>query len=139
MLKWRIKREVGWDELGEWKYLIEVHGHLVERLKEKFDQMEIREVTPIGRLKVPAGSQDNPTTLHPSEPMSSHHDPCGFPTSEVSGSGEPGTQVNPPHSKRELQAQWGSQEGSRDGVNLNHSPSTSTLVGTQCTGHLHPP
>lgn len=60
---WRAKRTVEWDELAELKYLIVVHGQSVERLREKLDHLEIREVNPVGRLEALAGAAGRMTQL----------------------------------------------------------------------------
>lgn len=42
--KWKVKRPARWDESGEWRYLTACHGHLVERLMEKFNWLDDKEM-----------------------------------------------------------------------------------------------
>lgn len=40
--KWKMKRLAGWDKSGEWKYLTALHGHSAKRLREKFNQLDVK-------------------------------------------------------------------------------------------------
>lgn len=49
---WKVKMAAGWDEFGEWKYLTAFHGHSVERLREKFDRIDVKTVTLVARYVI---------------------------------------------------------------------------------------
>lgn len=107
MLKWRAKRAAEWDESEEWKYLTTVHGQSVERLREKFDHLEIWRVNPFGRLEAPTGAAGRMT-----QPFLAHQSMSpAIVTHVVSLPPRPAAVLSlgpseAPHANGELHVQW---------------------------------
>lgn len=53
----KMKKAAGGNELGEWKYLMVIHGLSVKKLKEKFNWLEVKRAALSTYCKVSTGTE----------------------------------------------------------------------------------